>query len=268
VSDDPFVPTSVARRMIARMRATHERRRISIFSGPPGIGKTTAIDAFRALHPRNIVVVKIARRSAGEVLVLQHAVEAIRQMSGKPRLSGPRSPWVLRSYLYGAACEWAGLEPEAVQRGQVSTDNAGLLTFVFDEAQNLSRQALEAMRFWNDKDRCYAPFPFGLIFVGNSEFSLAPDTEGASVISAAVADRALYVQGLTYEDVSDQDLRMLLEARGLADAGAQSMILRSLRTPRAVRSLRRVIDMLEEIEALAGSEPITAAVVRQVMQPA
>jgi hypothetical protein len=88
------------------------------------------------------------------------------------------------------------------------------------------------------------------------------------VISAAVAERALYVLGLTYDDISDQDLRMLLEARGLADEDAQSMILRSLRTPRAVRSLRRVIDMLEEIEAFAGSEPITAAVVRQVLQPA
>ena len=59
---------------------------------------------------------------------------------------------------------------------------------------NLLRDALGVLRFWNDKDRCYSPFPIGLVFVGNNEFSLAPDSHGACVISAAVADRALYVE--------------------------------------------------------------------------
>src|SRR5436305_216629 len=68
-----FVATSIARRLIVRMQATHDRRRISVFSGPPGIGKTTAIDRFAATNAGSVAVVKVARRNAREVLVLQHA---------------------------------------------------------------------------------------------------------------------------------------------------------------------------------------------------
>jgi len=108
---DAFVPTSVARRMIVRMRATHERRRISIFSGPPGIGKTTAVDAFQGHHPDAAAVVKIARRPAKEVLALQHALEAIRRLAALPGLHTPSSVWHLRNDLFGAICHWAGAEP-------------------------------------------------------------------------------------------------------------------------------------------------------------
>ena len=67
---DAYIATSIARRLIVRMHATHERRRIAVFAGPPGIGKTTAIDALNREIPDGIVVVKVARRNAREVLVL------------------------------------------------------------------------------------------------------------------------------------------------------------------------------------------------------
>lgn len=72
---DAYIATSIARRLIVRMHATHERRCIAVFAGPPGIGKTTAIDALNRELPDGIVVVKVARRNAREVLVLQHVLD-------------------------------------------------------------------------------------------------------------------------------------------------------------------------------------------------
>ena len=81
-----FLATSVARGLIARMDATHERRRISVFAGPPGIGKTSAIDEFVRRRAGEVVVVKVARRNAREVLVLQHLLDALRRLVGSSTL--------------------------------------------------------------------------------------------------------------------------------------------------------------------------------------
>ncbi|MEZ5743419.1 MAG: helix-turn-helix domain-containing protein [Sphingomonadaceae bacterium] len=58
----PYIETSVLRRMVARMQKTHDRRRASFFVGPPGIGKSTAIEAFRAANPQNVAVTQILKR--------------------------------------------------------------------------------------------------------------------------------------------------------------------------------------------------------------
>jgi DNA transposition AAA+ family ATPase len=181
-------------------------------------------------------------------------------------LAVPSSIWELRHYVFRAVCEWANIDINDARRGEASLANVGCLTIVFDEARNLSREALEVLRFWNDKDRCYSPFPIGLVFVGNNAFSLAADSHGASVISAAVADRALYVEALTYDDMTDEDLQMFMQAQGLSDPGARSAVMRSFRTPRAVRSLRRVMDLLDELRDVAGDERITSVTVREVLQ--
>jgi hypothetical protein len=264
---DQFVPTSVSRRLIARMEATHQRRRISVFSGPPGIGKTTAIDRFRADNPGAVAVVKVARRPAKEVVVLQHSLEAVRGLAGSSALAIPSSIWELRGYLFRAFCDWAGIDYAAIRNGEEPAEHEGRLTLVFDEAQNLSREAIEVLRFWNDADRCYAPFPIGLIFVGNNEFALAGSAT-ESVISAAVADRALYLQSLDYDDVTDDDLRMVLDAHGGLDEGAVAALVRSFGGSRPIRSLRRLIDILEELEVVSVGGRITVPLVRQILQAA
>lgn len=266
MTDDTFVPTSIARRLIARMQATHDRRRIAVFAGPPGIGKTTAIDAFCARQPGEIVVVKISRRNAREVLALQHVLEGVRKLTSSVYAHAPSSIWDVRRDLFGAMCEWAGAEPRAARLGEYDRAAFGRLTVVFDEAQNLSREAIEALRYWNDDDRCYAPFSVGLIFVGNSEFSLAANGQGDSVISAAVADRALYLQTFDYDEVTDEDLAMVLGANGVADPAATAMILRSFSTRRSVRSLRRLLDFVGDLQVIARGGVITAATVREALE--
>lgn len=262
---DAYIATSIARRLIVRMHATHERRRIAVFAGPPGIGKTTAVDALNRELPSGVVVVKVARRNAREVLVLQHVLDAIRRLAGSPSLHFPSSLWELRGDIFNSICSWAGAEPAAARRAEYSASDFPKLTIVFDEAQNLSREAIEALRYWNDTDRCYAPFPLGLVFVGNNEFSLQTDLDGRSVISAAVADRALYVQTFDYSDVTDDDIRLYLEAKGIVDEASLGALIRHINARRSSRSLRRIQDLVEELTETSAGESVTAEAVRKFL---
>ena len=65
-------------------------------------------------------------------------------------LRGRASVWELRSDILNATCAWAGVDANAARRGEVPPERFPRLTIVFDEAQNLSREAIEALRFWND----------------------------------------------------------------------------------------------------------------------
>jgi hypothetical protein len=262
---EEFVSTSLARRMIARMQVTHERRRMSIFSGPPGIGKTTAVEAFQARQPNAVVIIKISRRDASEVHVMRHTIEALRTLFRPPGEKYASSVWELRTALFNAICEWAGADPRAAKRSEYLPATFPHLTIVFDEAQNLSRQAIDALRYWNDADRCYSPIPIGIIFVGNNEFSLRPSAAGHSTISEAVADRALHLQAYEYDDLTDDDLTLFIEARGLTNPSALAALLRYFRTPRSPRSLRRVGDLLADIFDAADGGGIDGHLVRSVL---
>lgn len=257
-----FIATSIARRLLTRMQVTHERRRISVFAGPPGIGKTTAIDEFTRRRSGEVVTVKVARRNAREVLVLQHTLDALRQFSGSLFAHTASSLWELRNDLFGTICDIVGADPRSARRGEYDASAFPRLTIVFDEAQNLSRDAIEALRYWNDTDRCYAPFPVGLIFVGNNEFSLAGVDPTSSVISAAVADRALYLQTLDYSDVVDDDLELFIGSRCEIEPDAVRTLLRAFRGPRSPRSLRRLGDLIDELTDLAAGSSITLELVR------
>jgi type II secretory pathway predicted ATPase ExeA len=260
-----FISTSIARRLMARIHSSHDRRRIAVFAGPPGIGKTTAIDALAGQLAGAMVVVKISRRNAREVMVLRHVLEGLRGLAGSRSHHASTSVWELRSDIFNAACAWAGVDANVARRGEHPQERYPRLTIVFDEAQNLSREAIESLRFWNDSDRCYAPFPLGLIFVGNNEFSLQTDLDGRSVISAAVADRALYVQTFDYSDVTDDDVRLYVEARGIVDEGAVRTLIAYLDSARVSRSFRRIEDLIHELIEIANARPVTAGLVREAL---
>lgn len=104
------------------------------------------------------------------------------------------------------------------------------------------------------------------MFVGNNEFSLSGATASESVISAAVADRALYVQTFHYDDVTDDDLALFIEAQRDLDPCALAAIVRAFKAPRAQRSLRRVGDLLAELDEIAGGGSVSAETVREALE--
>ncbi|PAL22659.1 ATP-binding protein [Sphingopyxis sp. GW247-27LB] len=254
--------TSVFRMMQLMMAETHEQRGISVLSGPPGIGKTTAIDEFE-------------RRFDGQCLV----VKAL----PSPRGIGA-SPVSLLQLLTAAFCDSRGLHHYSNQRTQIAylTSNFRsllhscyfaeemehqLLTFVFDEAQYLSRAAIETLRFWNDADRTIMPFPIGLIFIGNNEFALAPGRDGESVLSEAVRDRLLHSEELAYANLSDDDIRKVAATRGVADRAAVGVIIEYFARMRRPRSLRQIGRIIANCNRLAQGAPVTAQLVNDVLNP-
>ncbi|CAN5881120.1 hypothetical protein BH11PSE6_BH11PSE6_03730 [soil metagenome] len=263
-----FVATSIATTMTERLRTTHKRRGISIFSGPPGIGKTTAIGAFESEFSGRVAVIKINSTKASIRLVMQHAVDAMRKIGTQSTGYVYQDANQIRKQLQNEIEYWTLGKVGDVEGERFGAFHAPPLTFVFDEAQNLSRGAIEALRYWNDHDRCYAPFPIGLVFVGNNEFSLKSDRLGQSVISAAVADRALFTESFEYADLTNADIRLFLRAHGIEDEAAIFALVKHYSAPRAIRSLRAVLRNIEALKDEADGQAITIDTVRDVLAPA
>lgn len=80
------------------------------------------------------------------------------------------------------------------------------------------------LRFWNDRDRTATPFPVGLAFIGNPEFSLDRKHGVESVISGAVRSRAMFIESLDYLHLSEADLQLFVRSRGVTDSGAIARI--------------------------------------------
>lgn len=259
----PFVETSVAKTMLSRMSLTHEECGISVISGPWGIGKTTAIDAFAASHEYQCAVVKVEpganRRGATVGRVLQCVVESLRRMNGDllgTQLSN--STWTLRQMVHTKLVEVFGAEE--LSRGLLPR-----FTFILDEAQYLSKEAIELLRFWNDRDRTSTPFPVGLIFVGNNEFAMGESLGNESVLSGAVRSRLLFEVPLGYEHVGDTDLTLFAQSRGVVDPSALRDFVDYFSQPRVRRDLRNAERLLTACRRQAGDVKIGHAVVRKIL---
>lgn len=262
-SPRPFVETTIARHLLNRLRMTHEERAISVFSGPWGIGKTTALDAFAAENEYCCAIVKVepgARgKGAAPARVIQYVAEALQRLQEQPRAIVSTGYLALRQLVYAHMIDMFGEE---------CIKFAPAFTFIFDEAQYLSREAIEMLRYWNDGDRCTTPFPVGLVFVGNNEFSLQEDYSGQSAISGAVRSRALFIEPLDYSDVTDTDLVLFAQSRGIKDAAAIAGIVEHYSAPRAKRDLRNVERLLATLLRRAGEGPVTRAIVQAFLNPA
>lgn len=258
-----FVETTVAKHMLSRMQMTHDECGITVISGPWGIGKTTAIDAFENENKGRCAVVKVepgatTSKGATSGKIMQLTVEALRQLNRQStgtQLSN--STWTLRQMINSRLSEHM----------QYMTDMGLVLphfTFIFDEAQYLSKDAIEVLRFWNDGDRTTTPFPVGLIFVGNNEFAMEESLGGDSVLSGAVRSRLLFELPLAYSHLTDTDLTLFAQSKGVTDAGALGEFVRYFNLPRIKRDLRLANRLLDICLRDAPDGMVDATTVRRV----
>jgi type II secretory pathway predicted ATPase ExeA len=254
-----LVPTSIIQNMDSRFEVCHVRQRPGIFTGPPGMGKTTAIKKFAARYPNEVAVITLNKKRTGPRLVLQQAVAAVRRLTGNN----------IDGYIYLEAFQVANqLRHELhywLLQQDFLPDPSKRLTLIFDEAQYLSREALDELRYWNDQPDDGVPIKLGLIFVGNHELSLRVDDEGKTVISRAVGDRARFIEAFDYSDLTNDDLAMFIRSRSVENPEAVTAIVRHFSVPRAVRSLRRVGDFIDDVALEAGGGPITPEIVNSMI---
>ena len=259
------IETSIVRYIRTRLQVTHEDRAICVISGPWGIGKTTAVEAFARANAGQCIIVKIEqgsmKRGASPVFVMQQTLEALRPLVNRsPRATLSNAYWSLRQMLYKCTADWRS----QWQVNSTTSDDPNL-SIVFDEAQYLSRDAIEMLRFWNDVDRTVMPFPIGLAFVGNSEFALEEKQNGISVLSGAVRSRSLFVETLNYDDVSDDDISSFLQSCGPYDADAISFMLSYFRRPRVRRDFRTIMRLDSSIRRRSPDSAISIAAARSVL---
>lgn len=254
--------TSVMRRLVARMQRTHDRRRASFFVGPPGIGKTTAIEAFVNANPGAVAKVQVAKRGVTGPQILQQLLLALRSLDGRET-----------GYVTSATSEiqrYVGLEIYRLG-GELPRDdrpeNFPLVTVVFDEAQRLTNGAIDALRDYNEPHYlCRGTFPIGMIFVGNNELSLQASEHGTSILDEGMADRLLYRDRLTYDDVERTDLELIVRTMGISDDQAVAAVVSNYFGQFGQqRSFRRVIDFVDELNDEAMGKAVTASTVRKVL---
>lgn len=254
-----IVVTSVWKHLVARMNAIHAHRWMGAFAGPPGIGKSTAIDSFSHEHPGRVAVVRVRQPGARPGLVASAVTSAVRDTCGVDGGYLPTGMRVIERALDSALAEWAN---RAWRDSSPKIDQPNL-TIIVDEAQTLSPAAIEMMRFLNDgADGLY---PIGVIFIGNHEFRLEDGAAGPSFLSAAVESRTSYRKTFTYQDLTDDDLALIIDARVRIEPTALELLIRHCRMRRANRDLRQLGFQLDEMADEAGEAAITPDVVRSVL---
>lgn len=257
------VNTSVVRFIQTRMELTHQERGICVISGSWGIGKTTAANWFACQHSGSCIVVKIEpgsmKRGASPIFVLQQTLEAMRPHLGRSRQATlSNAYWSLRQLLYSYLCDWRSQHqhPESADIH---------LTLVFDEAQYLSRHAIEMLRYWNDPENAFTPFPLALIFIGNSEFALDENAPDGGAISGAVRSRALFIETLDYGDVDDADILSFLGSLGPYEDRAKEHLLSYFKRPRIRRDFRTIAHLDAAFRRRCGKEVVDLELVRSIL---
>lgn len=255
--NDNYVSTSISRSIVARLNRVHRLRAVRVYSGPPGIGKTTALRMFASEHSSEVAVVVVPpgpKGGVGVVMAGHLIIEAIYRTLGINHSVAAFSTSRIeqRSELFQAICEWAGIPIPERRRGMSGFDGPPL-TIVFDEAQNLSREAIEMLRYLNDGDTGFSPVTVGLAFLGNNEFSLAVDAYGGCVLTDAVRSRSGPPELLSYDHVTDDDISLFVDSRCAIDDAAMGLIIRYF-ARRPDRDFRRIADVVAELVDEAGPD--------------
>lgn len=263
-----YIATSISKAIMLRLDKVHRRRRIGIYAGPPGIGKTVTLERFQAENEGRVAIATLQpgpKGGVGAIMAGQHMLQAIGNVVGHGwgdhhRLSDRLD---LTSTIHSAICDWAGIPIHERRRGGSGYD-VPPLTLIFDEAQYLSRDAMEYLRFIFDAKTSHTPVKVSMFFIGNAELALAPLETGNNVFSDSFGDRCFEPEVWNYSHVTDDDLRLVADHLCSIEPDAMALIIRYF-AARRDRSFRRLTDHLDELTEEAAGQTITTAHVAAVL---
>ena len=262
-----YISTSISRAILSRLDRVHRRRKIGIYAGPPGIGKTITLEQFRAEHTGRVAITTLLpgpKGGVGAVMaghLMLKAIGAVVGMGwGEVRPVGRMD---LTSALHNAICDWAEVPVDKRRRGG-KVQEVPPLTMVFDEAQYISKDALEFLRHIFDAKTSHTPVKVSMFFIGNAEFSLAPLASGNNVFSDSFGDRCFEPETWNYDHVTDDDLRLVADQLCQIDSDGLEYVLAHF-ARRRDRSFRRLTELLDELVEEAGGQSITRPHVAAVL---
>lgn len=223
-----WVDTPTSRRIIGDLRYAQLAADLVLIVGGAGIGKSKSIEQYRAMSP-NVWHVELSAATGG----LLSSLEAIAIEVG------------LRDYVRGSAHLQRAIAARIRNTG-------GLL--VIDEAQHLTVQALDQIRYFNDK--CSV----GLVLCGNERVY----TQMTGGNRAAFLDRLYSRVGKKthIRKCAQGDADAIIKAWGIDDAGCRDRIREIAAKPGALRVLNKVI-RLAATYAQAARRPICCDAIGQ-----
>lgn len=266
-SQMPYFVSTLASDMEDLMAITHARQRISAFAGPVGIGKSRAVEHFEENRSSEVIVITAKSQPTRTIETLYEIAQAIRRKAGQSPLVTSSGKSSLNAAIREARQQWWTTSLLAQPCGE---NNRGVRqTLILEEAQNYAPKTISSIRYFNDRDNLGLN-PLGMIFVGNSEFSLMPSGNGSTPLSLAVADRMLYRETYTYAAVTNEDVRRHIEGYGVVPTEVIALMIKNLERllPRLTdgtsqRSYRNIDRLLNILAAAAKDGPMTVEAFRE-----
>ena len=225
-----FVKTPASQNFFAALETAQHTPDLALITGSAGVGKTTAIEAYRARSSNVWVVV------------------------GEPCLATPRMLLEEIAELLGIS-EWRS--SHRISRAIVAKMRGTRGLLVVDEAQHLSTTTLEQLRTLHDMAGV------GLALVGNER--VASRIEGGTRKPEFAQLFSRVGMRITRPRATKADLDALLDGWQVTDMEVRKLLLAIARKPGALRSTMKTLRQAM-MQAAAVEEPLAARHVQLAYQ--
>jgi hypothetical protein len=245
----------------SELELAHQTRWNCIISGPPGIGKTTAIEKWRFPYGDQTLLITVPEPNRGKGHSPAQAMLLILEaIYGKYSCSIPRTS---DSIILRNAAEHA-IDRAFREQGYHRAD--WRFTIVFDEAQGLSESALNALRHWWDNADQFFPEKVVFVFVGNDEFSMKVNSKGKSIISNALKSRSLHPLTLTRADLSLEEVEAFIRAKGIEEKAVIREFVDYVKGNDDRRDFRTLTQLLDRCRTYTSGGPVTSDIARRALK--
>lgn len=253
--DTRIVPTSVTRRGVDIISRAHAARGILAIRGPAGIGKTTAIQEAKAKYGDGVIVVTPRQVNTPIGYALRLTLDVLRVHIGASPIEGQATSELLQHKIALDLRTWFSSRFAM----KLFKGTPPYCTIIFDESQNLSARALDALRRWNDRTVSLPRPPIGLVFVGETGPASREDPDWTGVVAGVGDHLSGAVESFGYHDLSDEDIQRVVQANGLKSPEAVSALLDYCRQQPPNRDLRTVLRIVRDAKNEARSGIASAA---------
>jgi DNA transposition AAA+ family ATPase len=223
----PFVMTPTATRILTTLEHAQFLPDVVVIAGEPGTGKTRSIKEYAATHPN------------------------VLHLTGQP---ATKTAFQVLDAL-GNALNVTETTVQRITRGVIAKlkNTQGLL--IYDEAQNLSPEAIDQLRSFHDLAGV------GLVLAGHP--AVWAKIDGGSRGSKLANLHSRVGMNVNIPRLQKEDLEAVLDGIGIADAQQRKLLKRIASLPGALRALDKVVRMARMLadgeDAEMAAEHIMAA---------